>query len=62
MIQHDYTVNFNIDNLPGIYNKYLWEDDEIEQDIGFPLGMYLEGEDYFINNHVNIQINYTESQ
>ena len=30
MIQHDYTVNFNIDNLPGIYNKYLWEDDEIE--------------------------------
>ena len=46
-----------IDNLPAIYNKSL-NSEYYEIDVGFPIG-YEENDEFYINNHVRLYINYT---
>ena len=72
MIDHDYKVNFMIDNLPALTrqeNNINYFTDEYftnDVDIGFNIGEdYFSREElklkFFINNHINIKINYTET-
>ena len=54
-----------IDNLPAISNKKVIDMATGEvydvPDVGFPLGRQEFETDFFVNNHINIRINYTET-
>jgi len=57
MIDHEYQVNWLVDNLPGAMRYYRRGDDSYSYTNGFPVGAKREGR-YYVNNHIRIGLQY----
>jgi len=57
MIDHEYQVNWLVDNLPAAMRYYRRGDDSYSYTNGFPVGVKREGR-YFVNNHIRIGLQY----
>jgi transmembrane 9 superfamily protein 2/4 len=61
MIDHEYQVNWLVDNLPAAMRYYRRGDDSYSYTNGFPVGVKRDGR-YFINNHIRIGLQYHEDK
>mmetsp|Transcript_12536 Transcript_12536/g.36513 ORF Transcript_12536/g.36513 Transcript_12536/m.36513 type:complete len:623 (+) Transcript_12536:65-1933(+) len=57
MIDHEYQVNWLVDNLPAAMRYYRRGDSGYSYTNGFPVGVKREGR-YFVNNHIRIGLQY----
>ncbi|CEI87615.1 hypothetical protein RMCBS344292_02025 [Rhizopus microsporus] len=57
LIRDEYQVEWELDSMPGATVSYTNEEPEHKYRIGFPLG-FKNGNAYYLNNHVIIQILY----
>jgi len=57
MIDHEYQVNWLVDNLPAAMRYYRKGDDSYSYTNGFPVGVKRDGR-YFVNNHIRIGLQY----
>merc|ERR1719229_1847471 len=57
MIDHEYQVNWLVDNLPAAMRYYRRGDDSYSYTNGFPVGVKRDGK-YFVNNHIRIGLQY----
>mmetsp|Transcript_128304 Transcript_128304/g.256254 ORF Transcript_128304/g.256254 Transcript_128304/m.256254 type:complete len:618 (-) Transcript_128304:142-1995(-) len=57
MIDHEYTVNWLVDNLPGAMRHYRKTSNTYSYTNGFPVGLR-RGDKYFVHNHIRIGLQY----
>jgi len=57
MIDHEYQVNWLVDNLPAAMRYYRRGDNSYSYAHGFPVGQKRNGR-YFVNNHIRIGLQY----
>jgi len=57
MIDHEYQVNWLVDNLPAAMRYFRRGDNTYSYTHGFPVGVKRDGR-YFVNNHVRIGLQY----
>ena len=57
MIKHDYYVHLIVDNLPGATKIVLFDPEETGYERGYKLG-YMQGEEAYINNHLDFILSY----
>jgi len=57
MIDHEYQVNWLIDNLPAAMRYYRRGDSSYSYTNGFPVGLKRDGV-YYVNNHIRIGLQY----
>merc|ERR1719422_2059040 len=57
MIDHEYQVNWLVDNLPAAMRYYRVGDESYSYTSGFPVGSKRDGK-YYVNNHIRIGLQY----
>ncbi len=57
MIEHEYQVNWLVDNLPAAMRYHRRGDNSYSYTNGFPVGLK-RGNRYYVNNHVRIGLQY----